>query len=108
LSSSLHSNQIGEHPRGPRRAHRAFESEAFSLITQPNFGFCGGSCLPVVVVVVASGEAGTPVTCRAIAAVQPGATGDAPASMLQLISTAEHSRSELCFAEGIVRLDAEY
>src|SRR6202040_4188372 len=69
-------------------ARRAFKSEAFSLITQPNFGFCGGSCLPVMMV-VASDEPGTPVTCRAIAEVQPRAIRDAPASMLQLISTAE-------------------
>src|SRR5678815_2588868 len=37
-----------------------FDSEAFSLITPPNFGSGGGSCLPSMVV-VALGEPGVPV-----------------------------------------------
>src|SRR5271157_5111778 len=41
-----------------------FESLALSLITPPNFGGGGGSCLPSMVV-VALGEPGTPVICRA-------------------------------------------
>src|SRR5215470_19740166 len=44
--------------------HHGFESLAFSLITPPNFGGGGGSCLPSIVV-VALGEPGTPVTCCA-------------------------------------------
>jgi len=36
----------------------------FLLITPPNFGSGGGSCLPVIVV-VASGEPGVPVICWA-------------------------------------------
>src|SRR5689334_17110396 len=47
-----------------RGAHHAFDSEAFSLITPPNFGSGGGSCLPSRVV-VAPGEPRTPVTCCA-------------------------------------------
>src|SRR6476661_8666487 len=43
-----------------RGAHQACDSEAFSLITPPNFGSGGGSCLPSMVV-VAPGEPGVPV-----------------------------------------------
>src|SRR6266446_10943572 len=42
--------------------HHAFDSEAFSLITPPNFGSGGGSCLPSMVV-VALGEPSVPVVC---------------------------------------------
>jgi hypothetical protein len=45
-----------------RGAHQAFDSEAFSLITPPNFDGGGGSCFPSIVV-VAPGEPGVPVTC---------------------------------------------
>jgi hypothetical protein len=38
------------------------DSEAFSLITPPNFGSGGGSCFPEMVV-VALGEPGIPVVC---------------------------------------------
>ncbi len=41
------------------------ESFAVSLITPPNFGGSGGSCLPSIVV-VALGEPGVPVICCAI------------------------------------------
>jgi hypothetical protein len=47
-----------------RGGHQAFDSEALSLITPPNFGGGGGSCLPLIVV-VAPGVPGTPVTCGA-------------------------------------------
>src|SRR6516165_10608865 len=47
-----------------RGGHHGVDSEAFSLITPPNFGSGGGSCLPVIVV-VASGEPGVPVICWA-------------------------------------------
>src|SRR6202007_2928850 len=40
------------------------ESLAVSLITPPNFGGSGGSCLPSIVV-VALGEPGVPVICWA-------------------------------------------
>ena len=49
-----------------RGAHQAFDSEAFSLITPPNFGSGGGSCFPLIVV-VAPGEPGMPVICWAVA-----------------------------------------
>src|SRR5215472_18702295 len=45
-----------------RGGHHGFDSEAFSLITPPNFGSGVGSCFPVIVV-VASGEPGVPVIC---------------------------------------------
>src|SRR6516225_9578313 len=44
--------------------HQGLESLAVSLITPPNFGFGGGSCLPSMVM-VASGEPGIPVICCA-------------------------------------------
>src|SRR5271169_5498509 len=49
-----------------RGGHQGVESLADSLITPPNFGGGGGSCLPSIVV-VALGEPGTPVTCCAAA-----------------------------------------
>ena len=45
-----------------RGGHHAFDSVAFSLITPPNFGSGGGSCLPLIVV-VSLGEPGVPVVC---------------------------------------------
>src|ERR1700747_994640 len=44
------------------------EAVASSLITPPNFGGSGGSCLPSIVV-VALGEPGVPVICWASAPV---------------------------------------
>jgi hypothetical protein len=62
-SSVMMSSTLGAPFGGTTRGgHQAFDSEAFSLITPPNAGSGGGSCLPVIVV-VASGEPGTPVTC---------------------------------------------
>src|SRR5208283_1031119 len=49
-----------------RGGHHGVDSVAFSLITPPNFGSSGGSCLPSRVV-VAPGEPSTPVTCCAVA-----------------------------------------
>src|SRR5271169_472028 len=43
-----------------RGGHHGSDSEAFCLITPPNFGSGGGSCLPLRVV-VAPGEPGSPV-----------------------------------------------
>src|SRR5450759_4267269 len=54
-----------------RGGHQGFESLALSLITPPNFGGTGGSCLPSMVV-VASGEPGSG------AAGWTGAFGSAP------------------------------
>src|SRR5271157_6295140 len=59
-----------------RGAHQAFDSEAFSLITPPNFGSGGGSCFPSMVV-VAPGEPGTPVVCWAITGRVTGMTARA-------------------------------
>src|SRR5271170_6412157 len=49
-----------------RGGHQGVESLALSLITPPNFGGGGGSCLPSIVV-VALGEPGVPVICWATA-----------------------------------------
>ena len=62
-SSVMMSSTLGAPFGGTTRGgHQAFDSEAFSLITPPNFGSGGGSCFPSIVV-VAPGEPGTPVTC---------------------------------------------
>src|SRR5271156_5559571 len=49
-----------------RGGHQGVESLASSLMTPPNFGGGGGSCLPSIEV-VALGEPGVPVTCCAAA-----------------------------------------
>src|SRR5271169_4992785 len=60
-SSVMTSSTLGAPLGGTTRgAHQAFDSEAFSLITPPNFGSGGGSCLSPMVV-VALGEPGSPV-----------------------------------------------
>ena len=71
-----------------RGGHHGVDSDALSLMTPPNFGSGGGSCLPVIVV-VASGEPKTPVTCWAHPETQPKARRVAPASMLRLIFMVE-------------------
>jgi len=50
-----------------RGGHQGVDSEAFSLITPPNFGSCGGSCFPEMVV-VALGEPDVPVISWAVTA----------------------------------------
>ena len=58
-SSVMMSSTLGAPFGGTTRgAHQAVDSEAFSLITPPNFGSGGGSCFPSIVV-VAPGEPGT-------------------------------------------------
>src|SRR5271154_6575604 len=49
-----------------RGGHQGVESLASSLMTPPNFGGGGGSCLPSIEV-VALGEPGVPLTCCAAA-----------------------------------------
>src|ERR1700755_3626246 len=88
-SSVIMSNTFGAPFGGTTRgAHQAVDSEAFSLITPPNIGSGGGSCLPSIVV-VALGDPKTPVTCCADAEKQLRATRVTVTSMLQrmLIST---------------------
>src|SRR5882672_1586514 len=46
--------------------HQVFDSLAVSLITPPNFGGDGGSCLPSIVI-VALGDPSVPFTCWAFA-----------------------------------------
>src|SRR5271157_487875 len=62
LSSVMISSTLGA-PFGGTTVggHHAFDSVAFSLISPPNFGSGGGSCFPLIVV-VALGEPGVPVT----------------------------------------------
>ena len=81
LSSVMISSTLGAPFGGTTRgAHQAFDSEAFSLITPPNFGSGGGSCLPLIVV-VALGEPGTPVVCISVARHEAAAnTSAAPQS----------------------------
>ena len=64
-SSVMMSSTLGAPFGGTTRGgHQAFDSEAFSLITPPNFGSGGGICFPLMVV-VALGDPGTPVICWA-------------------------------------------
>ncbi len=51
-----------------RGAHHGFDCNASSLMTPPNFGSGGGSCLPSIAM-VAPGEPGTPVVPWANAAI---------------------------------------
>src|ERR1700758_2413658 len=88
-SSVMMSSTLGAPFGGTTRGgHHAFDSDAFSLITPPNAGSGGGSCLPVIVV-VASGEPGTPVTCWAGAEPQPRARRHVPVNRLRLIFMAK-------------------
>ena len=51
-SSVMMSSTLGAPLGGTMRGgHHGFDSEAFCLITPPNFGSGGGSCLPLIVVV---------------------------------------------------------
>ena len=51
-SSVMMSSTLGAPFGGTTRGgHQGFDSEAFSLITPPNFGSGGGSCFPSIVVV---------------------------------------------------------
>ena len=64
-SSVMMSSTFGAPFGGTTRgAHHGFDCSASSLITPPNFGSGGGSCLPSIVV-VALGEPGVPVVCWA-------------------------------------------
>src|SRR5580700_6296212 len=58
-----------------RGGHQGVESFALSLITPPNFGGGSGICLPLIVV-VASAEPNSPVTCWAVAAATDSITGN--------------------------------
>src|SRR5437660_4624449 len=59
------SSTLGAPLGGTRRGgHHSLEPVTVSLITPPNFGGSGGSCLPSIVV-VALGEPGVPVICWA-------------------------------------------
>src|SRR5262245_42213368 len=65
-SSVMMSSTLGAPLGGTTRgAHHGVDSEAFSLITPPNFGSGGGSCFPSIVV-EALGEPRVPVTCWAL------------------------------------------
>ena len=68
------------------------ESAAVSLITPPNFGSGGGSCLPSMVV-VALGEPGVPVVCCwPYAAVMPAIinpANDNPSQLFLSVSMTE-------------------
>src|SRR6516162_2364262 len=64
-SSVIMSSTLGAPLGGTTRGgHQGVDSEAFSLITPPNFGSGDGSWLPGIVV-VALGDPGTPVICWA-------------------------------------------
>src|SRR6476619_1952461 len=111
LSSVMMSSTLGAPFGGTTRgAHQAFDSEAFSLITPPNFGSGDGSCLPSRVV-VAPGEPGTPVTCCAETDPRHEATATIAANRFKtsraFIASPEMSvlKEECLCARGPRRLD---
>src|ERR1700675_4098195 len=63
------------------------ESLAVSLITPPNFGGSGGSCLPSSVI-VALGEPGVPVICWA-AAVAPRRLGKVTSKVARPVANSQ-------------------
>jgi hypothetical protein len=66
-SSVMMSNTLGAPFGGTTRgAHQGVDCSAPSLITPPNFGSGGGSCLPLMVE-LALGEPSVPLTCWAAA-----------------------------------------
>src|SRR5512139_279377 len=80
-SSVMMSSTLGAPLGGTTRgAHHCVDSEAFSLITPPNFGSGGGSCFPLIVV-VALGEPGVPVTCWPDAVVDAAQTAAVNATL---------------------------
>ena len=99
-SSVMMSSTLGAPFGGTTRgAHHAFDSEAFSLITPPNFGSGGGSCLPLMVV-VALGDPGTPVVCISAAKHKAAVnTSAAPQSAEVIIGLAAFIRFSLLKAD---------
>src|SRR6266436_8859004 len=90
-SSVMMSSTLGAPFGGTTRgAHHCFDSDALSLITPPNFGSGGGSCLPSRVI-VAPGEPGVPVICWACAVT---AASDNPT---QYESSLRKRQSKICF-----------
>ena len=84
-SSVMISSTLGAPFGGTTRgAHQGVDSEAFSLITPPNFGSGGGSCFPLIVV-VAPGEPGTPVVSWAKAKEAPNAMSADARKMLATV-----------------------
>ena len=97
-SSVMMSSTLGAPFGGTTRgAHQAFDSEAFSLITPPNFGSGGGSCFPPIVV-VALGAPSSPVTCWAMPHEEPNAKATPDTAMATTSLTA--------FIRGPLRFDA--
>ncbi len=88
-SSVMISRTLGAPFGGTTRGgHQAFDFRASSLMTPPNSGSGGGSCLPLMDV-VALGEPNVPLTCCAEAVpatVSPAASATA-AAMFALPST---------------------
>src|SRR5512139_4066135 len=72
MMSSTFGAPLGGTTRG---AHQYLEFSASCLITPPNFGSGGGNCFPLIVV-VAPGEPGVPVTCWACAVAAVAQTAD--------------------------------
>ena len=73
-SSVMMSSTLGAPLGGTTRgAHHGFDSAAFFLMTPPNFGSGGGSCVPSIVV-VAPGEPGVPLISWALTGTAAGGT----------------------------------
>src|SRR5208282_2599403 len=73
-SSVMISRMLGACFGGTTRgAHHDLDCKAFSLMTPPNFGSGGGSCVPSIVV-VAPGEPGVPLISWALTGTAAGST----------------------------------
>ena len=87
-SSVMISSTLGAPFGGTTRgAHHGVDSEAFSLITPPNFGSEAAEVASQSIVVVAPGAPGTPVTCCANAETLSARSVAADASALRWIFT---------------------
>src|SRR5262245_60961231 len=84
-----------------RGAHQGVECNASFLITPPNLGSGGGSCVPVIVV-VAPGDPGVPLTCCAsVWLVASNAPTMAPMNTVLCVLIG-HSRSEVSCRSAIL------
>src|SRR5512141_3243890 len=92
-SSVMMSSTLGAPLGGTTRGgHHAFDSEAFSLISPPNFGSGGGICFPLMVV-VALGDPGTPViSCAKAGSVTASAMSNTKICFCLILGSAFHNK----------------
>src|SRR5438034_6366843 len=82
-----------------RGGHHGCDSLALSLMTPPNFGGGGGSCMPSIVI-VALGEPGVPLICWAFASGKSAAPTTIPNDSRIGVLIIVFSRSAVDTCEG--------